>query len=157
MWPLFWLTQNLSLLPYYYSSIIFIRHVHLLACVHACVHFLSLLTQALPPCPKLCCIFQIASVTVAIVVLFPAGSWESCRSNDAENGSLHKERVKHADESRLGEPQVFHSESSGSQREDQFPGEGLRLWCPSVLASNPSSATNCDHGHVTPPIPVLTF
>lgn len=70
--------------------------------------------------PELCWIFQAAALTAATVVLYPAGSWESQRSNDAQNVSLHKERVKLAAESSLGASQGFRVlfESSG------MPGRG---------------------------------
>ena len=135
-------------LKFIFTSLLleFIRiHPPSCLCAHMCVFSLSLYLprppQALPTCPRLCYIFQTAAVTAETVVLFPAGSWESCRINDAENSSLHKERVKLADESSLGESQVSIWRAQECQWEDRRLGESLRLWCSSVFTSNPSSGT----------------
>ena len=85
--------------PYFYTH----TSTFWLACTHVsvplCPHLGSL------PCSRLCCIFQTAAVTAAAAGLFPAGSWESYRGPDAENGSLRKEHGKLAGGSRLGEAQ----------------------------------------------------
>lgn len=139
---LFILAVLLFLFVFYYF--IFICTYISLACV------LSFLTQTLLLCPRLCCIFPTAAIRAAAVVLYPAGSWESHRSNDAENGSPHKGCVQLAEESRLGDSQVSIWRAQKCQCEDHSLGESLRLWCLSVLASNPSSFPECDHGQFTP-------
>lgn len=124
-------------------------HVHFLDYMHACVGFLS------PPpilfhLPKAVLYYSDSCCTSATAVLHPAGFWESHRSNDAENSSFLKEHVKLADESSLGKSCVSIWSAQGCQWEGLGLVEGLRLWCPPVLASDPSSVTNCDHGQVEP-------
>lgn len=74
---------------------------YLLVWVHGCVFFLAVSTQTLLPCLGLAYVFQTLAVTAAAVVLYPAGSWETCRSNVAENSSLRKEHAELTDEKSL--------------------------------------------------------
>lgn len=124
LYELKFIFTSVSFFFFFYSSTILIflctrPPSRLRACM--CVFSLSLSSQALLPCSRLCCIFQTVAVTAAVVGLFPAGSWGSCRSTDAENGSLRKEHGKPAGGSSLGEAQ----DSIWRAQECQWEDRGL--------------------------------